>query len=467
MAQPDITGIAVVDGQVHWMTFRRGKRDLEAPTTGMIGAPEPAAAAPATEAEAATAGEAPTPESIAAALTGMQTELVLGLPFEKTLLRIIRLPTDEPAELRSMVDLQVDKLSPFAPEQTVAAFESLPGATAGTTTVLIAIAQRAVLDEMQATLGKAALARVDALLLGLWDGLARTGQLAEHGREFLLVADESGVQVIVHESGIPLACTYVAGPFDLSRPDDRSDIGREVARLLMALETDHGQPTSLSGAVWAAPAAATALAATVGEICGTACRDLDRQSLPAALEGIVRRGGRGAQAIDLTPAAWRQTEQAIRFRRRLWRAAGAVILAWGLLVSAAFALLAYERRLVGRLNAESQAWLTQANDVRTMRRRVNMIQRYRDRHDSALECLREVSVMLPQGIDLETFTYRKDESVEVAGLASNSQIILAFRDRLNGSPLFKRIVAGPSTRMRDGRFRFSLELSFKSGGPPS
>ncbi len=442
-------------GTLQWVTFQRGKGGLEQTTAGTLDLAPP-------DGVAATAGAAP-PLSAAETVARLKPELVLGVPFQHVLIRVVQLPTDDADEVRGMVNLQVDKLSPFASEQTVAAHEILRIEASGTT-VLIAIARRTVLDEMRVTLGTPTTARVDALPLGLWAGLLQSGQLAAQGRELLLVADAAGVQIIAHEDGTPLAFTYIAGPFDLSRAEDRSDIAWEAARLAMSLEAEHGQPTALAAAVWADPAVTTDLAGAVGETCAAPCRGFASALLPTALEGVVRRGGQGAAVIDLTPAAWRGVEQAARFRRRIWGTVATVLVTWGLLVGAGFGLLAYERYRIRLLDSEHASWVEPANDVRTMRRRVAMIRRYQDRHDSALECLREVSVLQPQGVDLDSFTYRKDESVDITGIADTSQIVLQFNAGLNGSRIFKQVTSGPQSLTKDGRYRFSFDLKFAAGG---
>ncbi len=453
MAKTAITGISVDNGAMRWATFRHGKAGLEHEADGTI---EPAPR----EGQAGDVGDA---AASAGAIAALKPELVLGVPFRDVLLRVVRLPTDDPGEVRGMVELQVDKLSPFPAEQTVASHEVVRRDSSGAS-VLIAVARLDVLNALRTALGERAPGRVDAATLGLWNGLMQSGALAPRGRELLLAADTAGVQMIVHEAGMPLAFTYAAGPFDLASKDDLTDIAGEAVRLLLSLEAEQGRASDVSACAWADPGVVPALADAVGRACGVPCRGLDRAGLPSPAEGLVRRGGRGAAAIDLTPAAWTRVEVSALFRRRMWMVVGVVLATWGLLVGTGFGLLAFQRHRMTQLDAEEAVWRERANEVRTMRRRVTMIQRYMDRRDSALECLREIGVMQPQGIDLDTFTYRKDESVDISGVADTSQLVLQFNESLGRSPIFKQVVSGPRSLTRDGKYRFGFDLKFASPG---
>jgi hypothetical protein len=93
-----------------------------------------------------------------------------------------------------------------------------------------------------------------------------------------------------------------------------------------------------------------------------------------------------------------------------------------------------------------------------MRLQVRLIDRYRDRNDSALECLREISAILPDGVDLLSMTYRKDEGIELVGEADRGALVLQFNQKLNESTLFGDVRPGTRTRTRQGRHRFSFDL---------
>src|SRR5258708_755618 len=68
--------------------------------------------------------------------------IVTSVSCEDVLCQILRLPATETAELKQMLDLQIDNLTPLPLEEVVYSFEPL-AAAAGQTQVLVAIARKA------------------------------------------------------------------------------------------------------------------------------------------------------------------------------------------------------------------------------------------------------------------------------------------------------------------------------------
>jgi hypothetical protein len=72
---------------------------------------------------------------------------VAWLPADRAFLRVVHLPKSDFEETRSMVDLQLEKLSPLPVAQIVWGFELLPHAEAGMQTVVVIIAARHHVEE--------------------------------------------------------------------------------------------------------------------------------------------------------------------------------------------------------------------------------------------------------------------------------------------------------------------------------
>lgn len=71
---------------------------------------------------------------------------VAWLPEESVFLRVIELPAAEQTETASMVELQLEKLSPMPVAQIVWSFESLPRTKEGLQTIIVIIAARSVVE---------------------------------------------------------------------------------------------------------------------------------------------------------------------------------------------------------------------------------------------------------------------------------------------------------------------------------
>ncbi|MDX1952800.1 MAG: hypothetical protein SFY81_11505 [Verrucomicrobiota bacterium] len=69
------------------------------------------------------------------------------LPAEQVFLRVLQLPKADPAEIASMLEFQLEKLSPIPVGQIVWSFELLPGGDTNTQTVLAIIAPRSLVEQ--------------------------------------------------------------------------------------------------------------------------------------------------------------------------------------------------------------------------------------------------------------------------------------------------------------------------------
>jgi hypothetical protein len=84
--------------------------------------------------------------------------------------------------------------------------------------------------------------------------------------------------------------------------------------------------------------------------------------------------------------------------------------------------------------------------------------------ESALECLREISVVQPKGIDLTSFTYRKGDAVKIAGEALNSDLVYQFSKKLDGSNLFQDVqLKAVNEDRRRGKTVFDVDIKLRGG----
>lgn len=436
------------DGRTAWASWRHG-RGAAITAEGFSGAGED--------------GKVPAIPDANAAKTA-----VLALPSSKMVMRVLEFPVTDADELTAMTELQVDKFAPFPLDQMVVSHEVL-AQQEGRSIVLAAAARVAVVSEagrrMVATHG-VRIGRVDALLLGRWQTLKKAGQIEDHGRETLVLLDDSGVDVLTHEAGVPVGLSGLGDVPALIDTASADDLAQEIAHLQMGIEADRGHiPQSLI-TVWSDNRDVSALVRALQSRVRGDVRERSLENLPSAISGVAERAANpGDGLLDLTPPAWRETDQAQRFRRRMMLAVGLLLGVWLLLGAGGWGLLAWQRARVAQLQAADLRWLEPANAVRRLRTQAQLIQRYMDRRTSALECLREISLLQPPGVDLASFTYRKGDGLELVGEADSGALVIQYNERLNASALFETVKAGPRTLTNRQRHRFSFEITFKKEDP--
>lgn len=390
--------------------------------------------------------------------------VTLVLPTTQVIMRIMTLPLFDADELAGAVDLQVDKLSPFPIEQVVYSYEVLAKDDENTT-VLVAISQRSSVSNWGKVLRDAGcdITRVDCAALGVWQSLRDDGSLDPDRRESLLLIDRDESLLITHDGGTLLSISGLGAVEDWADQAACDDLAEEIARLFMESDAEHGPGvnpclrlagvdgnTELDGLSRSLTEAVDAEVLSFGN------------AFPDAEAGVLQRSGRMDASVDpplnLIPPEWVSDAKSREFHKKLLLIAGGLFGVWILLVAAGMGYMTWERSRLAYLREAELEWLNPANAVRRMRLQVRLIDRYRDRNDSALECLREISAIQPDGVDLLSLTYRKDEGIELVGEADSGALVLQFNQKLNESALFRDVRPGTRTRTRQGRHRFSFNL---------
>jgi Tfp pilus assembly protein PilN len=140
--------------------------------------------------------------------------------------------------------------------------------------------------------------------------------------------------------------------------------------------------------------------------------------------------------------------------------AASLVGAWLLGVVAVVGGLLLENRRVAALETEVAALKKPAAEVEQMKQQVRSLERYAARTHSGLECLREVVALLPEGPELNAFTYKKYAEVNVRGEADSSGPIYDFFQALEKSPLFKEVKPeGVTQQARAGRVRSQFRVT--------
>jgi len=409
-----------------------------------------------------TAPDAVSPAaSLAAALTAARKAFAadtvsIGLPTSMLLIRVLRLPALAPDEVAGAVALQMDKLSPFSGDEPTIGWEVLSSDETQTTVFAAAVPARcmAPLDIALATAGMH-VARIDISLLDAWRVLRDRGVLeACPGRQAALIAQGDEWDLLVLDAGLPVLAR------GLGKAVEDGDLAREVALSLFQTEIEVGlQP--LHEIVVISPGAPSA--ADMSALRETAAGRLRLATPPAdvsAADGLAMRT-RDAAALDLTPLAWRNREQSAAARRRLQIGLGAAAAIW-VVLAGVLALGPVVTDQLGNLQKRREAAiLTDYRRVYDMRERVQLIRRYTDRSHSLLESLRVITALQPEGIELSSLTYRREDGCKIAGETTAPALVYTFIDQLRtNAPFADCKPGGVSAIPGTPKHRFDLDALF-------
>ena len=444
-----VTGLRLQPGLLEWTTLCKGREALEKL---------------ATQQERLVVEEAAwsDPAQLATLLRQQYPQLggAMALAFSSAqmLMRVIDLPSTEPAEMAGMIKLQLDKFSPFPEERMALAYELLhPTASGGR--VLVVTVPKAKIEFMGAVFQKAGweLQRVDAEVLGWWRLLVDQRAVPAAGRCLLLRLEQDGGLLLAVQDGLLLALKALTASAGLTAEEYAAEIAYEMRAFLLALDLEQGALPLQSLHFWHSGAAPELVLARLRAELHLEIQLHQLETLPPLSEGAARRmlsplfqpsAPADPAALDLIPASWRASDQASRMKRRLIAATLIILVGWLLTTLAFLGGYTWSQQRLQRLQQRLATVQKPAEEVRTLQRWARSFEQCLDRQHSALECLREISQLLPADVSLTAFQFRKGKNVILRGEALSVNPIYDFKQALDKSKLFKKVDLGSTQPSR-------------------
>jgi len=391
---------------------------------------------------------------------------VAWLPPENVFLRVVELPKSNYAETVSMVELQLEKLSPIPVAQIVWTLQILPQAAAeNLQTVVVVIAERRAVEGFLGKLeGEGFLA--DRLEVPMLDQLQSAS------------ATESGAWIYPEAPGAKNTA-LIAWWFDgalrnlsfvtlLTDGSRAKSLKEQLAQLAWAGELEGWLTAQPKWHLVADGAIAgeweTFLREGLGEPVQVA-----KPSPPGELAArTARRATATGSGAALVPAEF-SARYHQQFVDRLWLrglfAAGILYAVCVVIYFCATNVLGFQTR---KVEQQVAAISNDYTNVLQLKARYDVLKERQDLKFAALDCLKVVSEELPPGIALQRFSFANGQQLSLAGTATSDQITTLFdfntamqKATLNGQPMFDSHGAEPVNPKTVGgtvTWNFSLQL---------
>jgi hypothetical protein len=371
------------------------------------------------------------PENVTEHLSG---DITVPLRTAELLIRIMELPSVEQEEIADMVGFQIDKISPFPQEQLAISHEVLQQSEE-TSLVLMAAAKRSCIDTVGDTFEAKGVRvhGIDARVLGWMKLLEDEGHMSTEGCEIFIIDDSIDFSLVVVDSGIPVAFRML----DTETPEE---LAGEIGYTLTTLDTERDITPPSAIQFWSQSDLDTGVRTKLSEASGIPVHDHALASLPPLSEGIVRRTLAGENRIELVPREWIEHERRRQLRRQFTLIASSFVSVWLVVLLVFYSI--YKVRDVQVRSVEKRLAVIEpvARQSLENRQKLNALKVYTDRADSALECLREVTQLLPPGnIEFASFNYKKGKAVTLRGSASSDESVYDFFEALADSKLFAQL----------------------------
>jgi hypothetical protein len=455
------TGIHYTDREVEWTVLRKSRKGIEKTAQESMPVPE----------GFFDLDDAPLfpSEVLAEIRKSLRGIITVSLPSSQLLLRMLELPAVDPGELRGMVELQIDQISPFPSDQLTISYEVLHQ-TEDHSRVLAVAARRKFVDRLGDLFKEqhVYIRSLDAEVLAWWSLLIAHGQIPCQGRVVILLEEHTEFSMIIVDEGVPVHVRSLELFHDFSDENALREIAAEVRYALLSLETEYGARDCMSVEIWSEAEIPPALTNELGGICSghVNCRDLS--TLPPLTEGLaLRTAERRLHHVELVPREWIELQRRKRLLQVATVAGISLLGIWLAVIAVAGAVFSFRQASLNRVRREAAQYEAPARAAQAAREEMVSLETYADRSRSALECLREITETLPDGIEIGSFTYKKGDSVRLRGTSDRADVIYDYFQKLGASDLFTGVKDQPvSTRTVKGEristFSITAELP-KSG----
>ncbi len=392
---------------------------------------------------------------------------IAWLPADKVFIRVVQLPpADTAEETMSMVELQLEKLSPLPTTQIVWTFDLLPKNASGTQTAIVVVAARNLVEDFLGKLETAGYL-ADRLEVPFIDQLLSSR--ADHDGVWIYpgVGPETGLCMVAWWCDRVLQNVTL---LHLPGEEERGGFVREqIAQAAWAGELEGwltGVPRRFlvanegTAAVWK-PLLETQETPleVVAPLPGSQC---------AAL--TARRAAADARPSLVPPEFTARYRQ--QFVDRIWmRVLGAAIVLYLLVVVAYVGMLKFTEMGVATIEADARNLQGAYTNALKLRDQVRVMEDQLNLQYASLQCYKAVAEKLPESLTLDSMSFQRGRKFIVYGSGEGGaqQTVLEFNDLLkkytvDGEPLFSKVNA-PNIAAKPGAqsLTWNFECELKRG----
>lgn len=384
-------------------------------------------------------------------------EIVLSLPLARVLSTVVRVSYDmrETLEATALADLK--SLNPYPDDELTPGVEVMAESESSVCAFAAALPESAADDIGEALdAAKANPVRIDLTSLGalrcVYDANFTAPWL------FLYAEDNAAAAYVVSGAEI-LAARSI--PFS-------NDFKRETMRLLLEAEARSVRDFSLGKIVACGEIPSEALAAVETFAPVERSTPSDEQIFEA-LASRAREEG----TLDILPAAWRQMLEDTRFKSKLVKSVAIAVAIWAAIMGVLFGVPLVYGFMTDHQKALSREHAGRYREVREMREKVRLVQKYSDHARGALEILKAVSDRMPEGVELNNWNFKREDGVRFSGEADDAAAVYRFKDALlamrfgdeedeTAERVFADVILTGPSAARGGRQKFDIDCKFQT-----
>lgn len=391
---------------------------------------------------------------------------VAWLPADKVFLRVIHLPASDLAETLSMVELQLEKISPVPVAQIVWSVELLPKKPEDTLqTAIVIIVGRHVVEEFLGQLeGQGYLA--DRLELPIMDELLAT-QVHNDGVWIYPGATTASPYLIAWWYGGTLQNITLFSP---SPGQDLGEVLRQqISQIAWSGELEGWLTSPPTWHLVADGATATVWEPILNQVADQPVQVIGSVPQTQLAAMSAKRSVQANGTANLVPAEY-TTRYRQQFVDRLWmRGLGAIVVIYlvGVVIYfGALQVLSFQRyRMQNQVKAISGSY----TNALKMEARIRVLEERKNLQFAALDCWKAIAELLPAEVSINWMAFTRGKTFDLQGTVpqENEVEVTDFNQALrgakvNGELLFSE-VSTPTSSIRGNSVEWRFTCKLKSG----
>jgi hypothetical protein len=399
------------------------------------------------------------PLSLRNALT---SEIILALPSHSMSLETATLPTVNEDEMRKMSQFFLDKKIPFAIDRMAFDCETLSQSDQESV-ALLGAAQISLINRFTSYSSKKhEVKSIDSRICGWLQLIPFSQQLPQESNECLIIDDGFEVHLVMRNQ---IQIHWIRPLYiDFNDQDAAEQLAFELTYSFQqhAIEI----PNILS--FWRYEPLSEMHQNQIQKTIGKTIQPHSISDMPALSVGLIERFISPQTTLNFIPASWIEQQKQRVIHKRFLKYTTIMAIIWLLLFALFFTIYSVRNAHLNRLLTEANEIAPAAKIAKENSEKLKALQLYTDRSQSSLECLRELTLLLPAGdIEFTSYNYSKSKGVTLRGTAINDDIVYEFFKKLASSPLFDELKnQSVNTRSSKGiqRAVFSVSLNLPNKG---
>lgn len=397
------------------------------------------------------------PENIRRKIKGLTAT---SISSDKLLMRVLNLPTTDSEEISSMVELQLDQISPFPTEQLIFSYELLDQNESHSRVLAAAITHETA-KKIREKFGPqhVTINRLDAEIVVWWRLLENNSKIRKSGRAITVLKTDKEFSLIISDDGIPI-CFKSLDPFcGLDDEKNRQYIIEELRYTLLSIEPQYGNKKVQNIDFWGdSRSPSSELVKLLEEGCVRKVDSHNTKEVPSLAEELARRtiSNKSSNTLNLVPTEWIQRQQKSSFIKNLTASIALLLGIWIGFITIAGTIFAIRKSNYSSLKEEAETQRIPVLKAQAIQREVVSLGKYADHSRSAIEILRILSENLPDGVKITSFNYTKGKAIRLNGTGPSSEIIYEYFQKLGNIDLFEGVTDQKITK--DTNFSITIKL---------